>query len=74
MSNRNPFVVGAIGIGQAGTNIAQTFIQSLGVGTDYLVSINLSQDDFIQAQAALVSAANRLHLDENAYGAGKTET
>jgi hypothetical protein len=69
MSNRNPFVVGAIGVGQAGTNIAQTFIQSLGVGTDYLVSINLSQDDL--AQATLVSVDNRLHLDENAYGAGK---
>jgi hypothetical protein len=62
-------VVGAIGVGQAGTNIAQTFIQALGVGTDYLCSINLSQDDL--SQATLVPLPNRLHLDENAYGAGK---
>jgi hypothetical protein len=70
MSNsRNPFVVGAIGVGQAGTNIAQTVMQLLGQGTNYLCSINLSQDDL--SQATLVPITNRLHLDENAYGAGK---
>jgi hypothetical protein len=69
MNNKNPFVVGAIGVGQAGTNIAQTSVQALGINNDYLCSINLSQDDL--EQATLVGPNNRLHLDENAYGAGK---
>jgi hypothetical protein len=72
MSTRNPFVIGAIGVGQAGTSIAQTFTQILGNPIEYLSSINLSGDDL--SSATLVSVDKRLHLDENLFGAGKKRT
>jgi hypothetical protein len=66
----NSFInVGAIGVGQAGTNIAQTYMQVTGGNTEFLCSINLSQDDL--DQATLVPSTNRLHLDDNMRGAGK---
>jgi hypothetical protein len=63
------FVVGAIGAGQAGTNIAQTYMQITGGNTEFLCSINLSEDDL--DQATLVSLNNRMRLDNNMRGAGK---
>jgi hypothetical protein len=65
----NQFVVGALGIGQAGTNMAQTCIQVTGGNTEFLCSINLSGEDL--KQATLVPEVNRLHLDKNMRGAGK---
>jgi hypothetical protein len=69
MKENNPFVVGAIGVGQAGTNIAQTFMQVVNTDYNFLGAINLSNDDL--TQATLVPTKNRLHLDKNMYGAGK---
>jgi hypothetical protein len=69
MSEQNPFVIGAIGVGQAGANMAQTSSQVLGTKNEYLSVINLSRDDL--SQATLVQADRRLHLDEHMFGAGK---
>jgi hypothetical protein len=69
MSTEQSFVVGAIGVGQAGTNIAQTFMQVLKGDIKFLSAINLSNDDL--KQATLVDIDNRLHLDKNMRGAGK---
>jgi hypothetical protein len=63
------FTIGAIGIGQAGTNMAQTFISKLGEDPVHLCTINLSSDDL--EQAALIPAENRFWLDQNSHGAGK---
>jgi hypothetical protein len=69
VSSEKLFEVGAIGVGQAGTNMAQSCVQLIKSKTDYLCTINLSRDDIEQAR--LVPINNRLHLDENAFGAGK---
>jgi hypothetical protein len=69
MSTEQSFEVGAIGVGQAGTNIAQTFMQVIKGNTKFLSAINLSNDDL--KQATLVDLNNRLHLDKNMHGAGK---
>jgi hypothetical protein len=72
MNSNDSFTVGAIGVGQAGTNIAQTFMQVIGQDPSYLCSINLSNDDL--NQATFVPPNNRCHLDKNTYGAGKKRT
>jgi hypothetical protein len=71
MSNEEAglFKVASIGIGQAGTNLAQSFIQYAKIDTKYLCTINLSKDDINQAK--LVPMQNRLHLDDRMFGAGK---
>jgi hypothetical protein len=69
MNENSPFVIGAIGVGQAGTNMAQTACQVLGFAHLNLAAINLSDDDLIQA--TLIDVGRRLHLDERMHGAGK---